>query len=450
MDKYKFGLEIETLIECRNPLFIPFCKAIRDGILSQDKTHSSPVHLTAPTWIQNTDWDTTQKALPCRDTRMLKHDHALQQYVMASMLEAECGCNNNTSSLRFDWFPRSEKHTYCMSNAIDPTHDWPSPKMARKWTIAVDYSVDDDDKMLYTSFASFLNGKAKPRKKLTGSLLSGFEIVSPILTFKDLDFTSKNTQLDEVSKVLTLNDTFVYWNSQMTSNHIHISHPRFREPASLFKLCLVFWYFEPVLMLMIAHWRRGSDWCSSMRDFLAGKVETGELTINATSRAAFSKYYERLFREANERTWASMLKEVGLKPDLPSVVHSFQNIWDRYASLNLLNLSPKGIGTIEVRLKQGSTDAFENKMWMHLILNLFNSAISQKIWISQSSAEFKQDAWDLYGHLEANPDFKRKTCLKLNNETRTCLANVLKEMKRYVPNKTVWEYWSKLLRKMHT
>jgi hypothetical protein len=212
----------------------------------------------------------------------------------------------------------------------------------------------------------------------------------------------------------------------------------------------VYWYFEPVLMLMVAHWRRDSEWCSSMRDFLAGKGEPRYMIMRGqNSRAAFSKYYERLFQEADAGTWKSMLKEVGLKADLPSVVHTFQSIHDRYSSLNLLNLSPKGTGTIEARLKHGSYDAHENKMWMHLFMNLFHSAITRKKWITASSAKFKRDAWELYAHLAKNPDFKSKTCLKLNRETRACLDNVVKEMKAYVPDKAVWEYWSGLLKRMH-
>lgn len=368
------------------------------------------------------------------------------------MLDANSG--SNASSLRFDWVDRNvgKDTVFCLSNIMDPTRPWPKPKKADVWMISSDGTVGDDgsDKMYYRDFDAYLNGKTRDR--LSGSVLAGFEVVSPILTIKDIDVTTEKTQLDEAIRVLGVNGTFVYWNSMSTSNHIHISHHLFRDPASLFKMSLVFWYFEPVLMLMVAHWRRSNRWCNSMRDFLAGKHEVGSYFYmgDTNSRAAFSKYYERVFREADASTWKSMLKEVGLKADLPSVVHTFQNVHDRYSSLNLLNLSPKGTGTIEVRLKHGSCDAHENKMWMQLFLNIFHSAIAQKRWITASSDRFKRDAWDLYGHLSSNPDFKSKTRLKLNRETRTCLDSVLKEMKMYVPNKVVWEYWSKLLKKMHT
>jgi hypothetical protein len=82
---------------------------------------------------------------------------------------------------------------------------------------------------------------------------------------------------------------------------------------------------------------------------------------------------------------------------------------DRYYSLNMLNLVPGGIGTVEFRIKQGSNDVEENRMYMLLLAEFIQSIInlsekSDKIMISSALHEkqLAEDFWNLHNMLIKN------------------------------------------------
>jgi hypothetical protein len=86
---------------------------------------------------------------------------------------------------------------------------------------------------------------------------------------------------------------------------------------------------------------------------------------------------------------------------------------------------------------------------MLLIANMFYVAMKGKKLISERDDAFKHDAWRLFDLLKSNPRWKTRTNLELNMETTVCLKNVLRVMKRFVPDAQVWSYWSQTLRNMH-
>ena len=149
--------------------------------------------------------------------------------------------------------------------------------------------------------------------------------------------------------------------------------------------------------------------------------------------------------------YASILKDLGLSDDYQSVAYLFQDFDYRTSALNLTNLVPNGSGTIEVRLKHGSADTHENKMWIHLLANILYTAFTDTKLISERwDDKFKQSAWDLYDKLAAHPHWTKSTALHINADTANTLQNVLKVMEHYCTDHAVWSYWMKLLNTTHT
>lgn len=199
---------------------------------------------------------------------------------------------------------------------------------------------------------------------------------------------------------------------------------------TLAKVCMVYWYFEPVLLLLVGHWRRRNTYADSMRNQLK-----------------MLKHYRNLFFNVDASNIEEFLMSHGLALDLPSIVFLFQT--DRYSAFNMYNLAPNSIGTIEVRLKHGSNDPLENKMWMCLFALMFQAAADDKFWISNQSKEFKKSAWDLYAKLEINPQWDTSTKLFLNESTLQDLKVVLETMRTYVDDDLVWNYWMSVLSRLH-
>jgi hypothetical protein len=114
----------------------------------------------------------------------------------------------------------------------------------RTWTIMRDTSVVSGDSVLYQTFA-----EDKPTGP-SGPLMNHVEIVSPILTYDDVAKPkSKGGHFARVlDTVLPANGALAYWNNTLTSNHVHMSYGSAPyEPHVLFKLCMAWLYFEPLL-----------------------------------------------------------------------------------------------------------------------------------------------------------------------------------------------------------
>jgi hypothetical protein len=290
------------------------------------------------------------------------------------------------------------------------------------------------------------------------------EIVSPVMTMKDINLKS-DSEFDRFMRNVSANGQFRQWHSDATSNHVHLSYDNpsfFRNPARLLKVCMAYWYFEPVLLMLCRHTRRSNDYCWSLRQFLKGKimsdsdyamhVEFGsKLYLTAMSRDRFKEVYHKIFHTATITNYASILKDLGLSDDYQSIAYLFQHLEYRTSALNLTNLVPGGTGTIEIRIKHGSADTTENKMWIHLLANMFYVAFTDTKLISERwDDKFINSAWDLYDQLASQTHWTKSTSLHINSDIASNLQNVLQIMERYCPDKKVWTYWMNTLTNTHT
>ena len=159
------------------------------------------------------------------------------------------------------------------------------------------------------------------------------EIVSPPLTF---DEKGESALKNVMNNVIPCKDVYKddakleYWNNENTSNHIHLSCMDIPKninyiaiPSNLVKVCLAWWYFEPVFFHMCDSSRRDNKFCIPLRKILLSRLDRNRLGRNFTR-------YELFFIGLTETDFSS----------LENVVKFFQGVTynDRYAALNLHNL----------------------------------------------------------------------------------------------------------------
>jgi len=356
--------------------------------------------------------------LPLRDTP------AMMRYFMASIFNY-VGPNNFKVTQYYHGRP-------CSPRALLP-HKKPSD--APFYTVTEDGSVklapDTDPVLFYREFEDVILNRQPMHPPY--KIIQGVEMSSRILTIEDVDPSTSTTFDAFLTSNTTAHNAFSFWHNRTTSNHVHFSYhdaTYYRNPVTLAKICMVYWYFEPVLLLLVGHWRRRNTYADSMRN----QLKT-------------FKHYRNLFFGVDHSNFEQFLATHGLSLDLPSIVFMFQT--DRYSAFNMYNLAPKSIGTIEVRLKHGSNDPLENKMWMLLLAFMFKAAADDKMWITNQSNEFKKSAWDLYAKLETNSQWDSSTKLFLNEATLNDLKVVLDVMKTYVGEDIVWNYWMSVLARLH-
>lgn len=262
------------------------------------------------------------------------------QVILASILNEnspvpfQVVLNNSDNTLSVSFVPKFPE---------DPSYE----EDANAWSVTSDMSVhlNESDKA-YQVYEPKGRAIRQPNPERT---INYIEIVSGILSKRDDDkvaatFNHLPCPVKDVPR-------FAYWHNQSTSCHVHIScGQEFRDPKNLLRICTAWWLFEPCLSLFVAPWRLENRYCRLMRSIIPNLE-------NAISEYIyFDKTLANIIGIFQERN----------RPRAES----------RYAALNLTQLFPGGYGTVEVRLKQGSTSSEETLKWAHLLERFFASAIS--------------------------------------------------------------------------
>lgn len=189
------------------------------------------------------------------------------------------------------------------------------------------------------------------------------EIVSPILSW---DYISKG-QLSNTLNSFRANGIFNFINNKSTSNHVHLSNgDAFKDPVNLVKAVIAWWYYEPVFLSMVAEWRRKNKYCVTMND----RMET---TYGVDS----AKFILENMTSTNYKDFLTKMNYEADLTELEQLIHFFQGD-DRYVAFNLMNLL-NNKGTIEVRLKHGSSDGEENTNFVLLLAHFFNGILKSEI-----------------------------------------------------------------------
>lgn len=218
---------------------------------------------------------------------------------------------------------------------------------ADKWLITKDESVLlGHNNMYYRSLHNHQHVKLSSRK-----IIANIEIVSPVMSYSDI--SSKLNMLD-------ISNTFV--NNQSTSNHVHLSFSEFITPYNLYKICIAWFIFEPLIMAMVTPDRRDNMYCVGMRSILS---DYKSIVLDK-----LYKLQKLQFRTIDDIIEFFQIRDMESSSQL------------RYVALNLLNLrdihkkTAQKLNTIEVRLKHGSADMFENDCWIKFLSHFFMSCIN--------------------------------------------------------------------------
>lgn len=263
------------------------------------------------------------------------------------------------------------------------------------WVVDHDSSVQRTQNSLraVTPYTKLNNRIHIKTRRTTHAIVENMEIVSPPL---ELTSDAPSEQLQAVFEKMNggEDDNLIFYNNSTTSNHIHMTiGDKFKDPLNLLKICIAWWWFEPVFMSLVPKWRRNNEYCKTMRQITAEKFNAHSPTGDAAIMSDHNLlYYVLGIKSADEM--AEFLDPVKKTISIKKIIALFQGSIDdhntRYAALNLLNLVERKeisgtgetkapIGTIEVRVKHGSTDVNELMNFVRLFELFFKSAMEKNM-----------------------------------------------------------------------
>ncbi len=252
------------------------------------------------------------------------------------------------------------------------------------------------------------------------------EIVSPVLKYSNVSDDFETI----INTILPANNMFVYWNNHRTSNHVHLSHQGFNfrdNPFGLVRLCMAWWYIEPIIMFMMGNWRRKNKYCMPIDERLKEIFKDAELiqhafnSINEDNVIDFVTQYMTV--KLDDGTTIGKYTQDDLKTrDKIKLLYAIADLFQgdlserssRYAALNLLNICPGGINTVEIRIKHGSSDGKESKMFMLLLANFLSAAISKPC-VTYTDEKNKKLFFEVKNILQTHRDWTKKVRLDLDD-----------------------------------
>lgn len=247
------------------------------------------------------------------------------------------------------------------------------------------------------------------------------EFVSPIM-----EEAAYETTLNTFFTDTRVNETYFYFNNSTTSNHVHISYGNeLRNPMKLLKFLMAWWYFEPVFLHIVPYWRRNNDYCNSLHTIIRDKMHA-----SANAGKIFSVLPENVKNKlTGNKTESWTDKEAYTCID--RIITLFQGDPEerssRYAAINLLNLRKGGYGTVEFRLKHGSSDGEEAIMFIKLYIAFIKKAITSD-----------------FVHGMFNPDQKAKFWLVKDTNDLEVLTELHQQLFRYVGDAGLTDYFTRL------
>lgn len=232
---------------------------------------------------------------------------------------------------------------------------------------------------------------------------TGLEFVSRVVNYAEIDgfFSKSNKLFNRSTPPLFLHNT-------TTSTHVHISHPAFKERFDIRAIVRVYiaWLtYEPILYLLVDPQRRESIFCSSIVEVFQESIGNSEshnkilhdIRTQMTDDN-YNTYLQELIKldEAQHGQRLAMFKK---EHTTQLFIHLFaRNVivprkqsggnhpeaikQGRYQAINFLNIVPteneQQLGTIEVRMRHGSTDMIESGKWVKLLCAMMYTAVSGK------------------------------------------------------------------------
>lgn len=358
----------------------------------------------------------------------------------------------------------------------------------KQWHLEYDASVRGD--LIYKSFIDRYVNKSEFTdirhfaNKTDGQFL---EIISPAMKYS---YITKNKFSDIMTRVLPVDGHVEYWNNPNTSTHVHVSFPELQSvhtrPLVMVKLLYAWLYFEPIFLLLCGHWRRNNTYCRNYRSRF-NSIEGYKLFSCPIDDSNYMDFIKICYPEIY-----TMLQEYN-KPEITietyhseiiiallTIIQGGSEYLIRYVSLNMLNLLPNGIGTIEFRIKQGSNDVEENKMFMLLLGEFVESVMNLKnkqkeptlISSIYKDTSIQKSIWQLYTIIsQSKYDWENNTSITFENTVsprqkhsgssdsrdsqesqktdKEIVTDVFNLFFTYIKNDEVKNYWGKVANSLY-
>ena len=225
----------------------------------------------------------------------------------------------------------------------------------------------------------------------SGKLFQYVEFTSPILR----SHIHGKDYIQQILDMMKLDNQLKLIHNSTTSQHVHLSYKdELRKPENLLKVCQAWLYFEYVFMNLLPWWRKENDYCNTMHKLKLENPSIGidllkctvDDIINIDSKRFNSLRYRFVcnsddpskISKSGEYCTVEELEQL-LKDPLIRIIMCFQGNPKRhsarYAAVNLMNLLPGKIGTLEIRIKHGSNDAEEIAMFVELFSRFLIAAL---------------------------------------------------------------------------
>lgn len=270
----------------------------------------------------------------------------------------------------------------CEFNAVSKDEVVDKSVVSSSWLITSDFSVGIGSSDIYSSFTKLLQPETNTEKEpsVPSTIVEYIEFVSPVITSEYVNTYLSNVLNDH----FCCNGKFSYWNNATTSNHIHVSlKDAFRNPEILFKVVMAWWYFEPVFMLMVSGKRRSNGYCDLMRNLIDTEINNLDT-------------FKYLVYEYLKHTDKPNDNNIILKHIIKLFQGGVKQV-NRYAAFNMLNLLPGSIGTIEFRLKHGSSSGKENVHYINFLMYFILSVVNWEHCITELLDDNQKEyMWNLY------------------------------------------------------
>jgi len=456
-DKFKYGLEYETLVY--SPRIKALYESEKQRLNSQGVTVNYKCDLTKDTF--NSKYD-KEKTGPYR------------RFVQESIQERATAENAIDVNIRYEL---SSSWVKCPVVSEDKpewiiTHDssvQSNPPPPREF-IPLYHNLDDLIKQDITRLLP-----AQYEKEIVQNI----EIVSPPITRKQIS----NGYIKHALNIFRGKENeLVYFNNELTSNHIHVScENEFDNPRALYNVYVIWMLVEPLIALSLPYWRRNNDYCNSIysilkKRFKNNKDKIKEAYINLiniedhlNTSSLFSSVFENV-RELRKTMKKYQYPGHSAYPDHPLnsfvlntvdtdpasieisrmiIASVFQNYigkrdWrtqykhssSRYSSLNTLNTLNESLKThtIEVRIKHGADDPKEITAFIDLLTDLFIVAIELKnknTYIHLNTAEI-DILLELGDIITNDPDLSQPESDHYTRVTSVLVPQVFEMVKRHV------------------
>lgn len=298
------------------------------------------------------------------------------------------------------------------------------------WTITSDNSVQKEmcEPPFYQNHKELSDYKYNINN-CPNNIIEFIEIVSPIISWKNICCSQDNIIMKTLNEIINCNDIFDYWHNKRTSAHVHISRGvSFMNEKNIVKICMAWWYFEPIILTFVEKWRRTTEYAKHMNDLIVPMSDENK---------------QFLFRDLNETNYKKIFNRLQIKyPSekelswLEKIIFVFQS-FNKYSALNLLNINK--INTVEIRIKEGTTNLDNIVLFMKFFAYFLDASCRKPCITKLTSESSKTYFWDvktktlrkqeydllwqeLYSFLDRR-DFYEKDCKNIYNYWKNISGN---------------------------